>query len=97
MIMSKLSAFFTALKALCSRMDWQHWVLLGTLLVTGVGPDVVNALSQGGFPSQAASLSHVLALVAGVLALAKQLAPQTPPSVPGATGAHDTDRPPPLK
>ena len=97
--MSKLYAFATALKALLGRMDWQHGLLLATLLVTTVGPEVAGALSQSGFPSQAAAVSHVLALVAGVLSLLKQLAPCPTGRVPGASSAVDTsktDPPPPL-
>lgn len=90
--MSTLYALVRAVRTFVSRTDWQHWALLGTMIVTTIGPEMVNALSQSGFSSQAASLSHVLGLVAGVLALLKQLGPTIAPSVPGASSAVDTSK-----
>ena len=58
-----------------SRMDWQHGVLAGALLVTTVGPDLVTWMTEVGLPHEARVLAHVVALVTGLLALAKQLKP----------------------
>jgi hypothetical protein len=60
------------MKAFLARLDWQHYLLLATLIVTTLGPGVVSVLTSDNLPKYATIASNLLALATGVLALLKQ-------------------------
>lgn len=59
------------------KFDAQHWILLATLLVTVLGPDIVKTMDLLQMSGAATWLSHALGYGAGVLALLKQFEPDS--------------------